>query len=94
VGVQPFADGRLIAVANSNRFGGSAPGSVSVVSASEALRHAPATLTTFPVGVFPREWALSPDGSRLFLTEFGSSMLDIFDIEDLLPERARSRDPE
>ncbi|MBV9981725.1 hypothetical protein [Bradyrhizobium sp.] len=94
VGVQPFADGRLIAVANSNRFGGSAPGSVSVVSASEALRHAPATLTTFPVGVFPREWAISPDGGRLFLTEFGSSMLDIFDIEDLLPQRVRARDPE
>jgi DNA-binding beta-propeller fold protein YncE len=87
VGLQPFADGRLIAVANSNRFSGGMPGSVSIIATRQAL-----TLTTFGVGVFPREWGLSPDGRKLFLTEFGSSVLDIFDEDRLLPWTAGSRD--
>jgi DNA-binding beta-propeller fold protein YncE len=83
VGLQPFADGKLIAVANSNRFGRGMPGSVSIVATSQALANEPATLKTFSVGVFPREWALSPDGRKLLLTEFGSSVLDIFDADTL-----------
>jgi DNA-binding beta-propeller fold protein YncE len=83
VGLQPFADGKLIAVANSNRFSGGMPGSVSIVATRQALANEPATLKTFGVGVFPREWALSPDGGKLLLTEFGPSVLDIFD-EDML----------
>jgi DNA-binding beta-propeller fold protein YncE len=83
VGLQPFADGELIAIANSNRFSGGMPGSVSIVAAREALTDEPATLRTFGVGVFPREWALSPDGRKLLLAEFGSSVLDIFDVDTL-----------
>jgi DNA-binding beta-propeller fold protein YncE len=83
VGLQPFADGKLIAVANSNRFSGGMPGSVSIVVTRQALANEPATLRTFGVGVFPREWALSPDGRKLLLTEFGSSVLDIFDADML-----------
>jgi DNA-binding beta-propeller fold protein YncE len=83
VGLQPFADGKLIAVANSNRFSAGMPGSVSIVVTKQALANEPATPKTFGVGVFPREWALSPDGRKLFLTEFGSSVLDIFDADML-----------
>jgi DNA-binding beta-propeller fold protein YncE len=97
VGLQPFAGGRLIAVANSNRFSGGIPGSVSIVATRQALANESATLRTFGVGVFPREWALSPDGRKLLLTEFGSSVLDIFD-EDMLATRGAAdaganRDP-
>jgi DNA-binding beta-propeller fold protein YncE len=84
VGVQLFDNGNLIAVANSNRFNGGVPGTVSILSTSDALSNQPSTLKSFTVGVFPREWALSPDGSKLFLTEFGSSQLDIFDVPTLL----------
>jgi DNA-binding beta-propeller fold protein YncE len=54
----------------------------------------PATLRTFCVGVFPREWALSPDGRKLFLTEFGSSVLDIFDADTLRRQTADGRNGE
>jgi hypothetical protein len=83
VGLQPFADGRLMAVANSNRFT-TAPGSVSIIDTGCALTHQPATLKTFDVGVFPRQWALGADGKLLLLTEFGSSRLDVFDVPALL----------
>jgi DNA-binding beta-propeller fold protein YncE len=89
VGLQPFADGKLIAVANSNRFSRGMPGSVSIVATRQALANEPATLRTFGVGVFPREWALSPDGRKLLLTEFGSSVLDIFDADTLRPQTAQ-----
>jgi DNA-binding beta-propeller fold protein YncE len=86
VGLQPFADGNLIAVADSNRFSGGMPGSVSVVATRLALESGPATLRTFGVGVFPREWALTPDRRKLLLTEFGSAVLDIFDADTLDPK--------
>jgi DNA-binding beta-propeller fold protein YncE len=89
VGLQPFADGKLIAVANSNRFGGGMPGSVSIVATGQVLANEPATLRTFGVGVFPRDWALSPDGRKLLLTEFGSSVLDIFDEDHLRTANSR-----
>jgi DNA-binding beta-propeller fold protein YncE len=84
VGVQLFNNGGLIAVANSNRFSAGLDGTVSIVSTALALSNQPSTLKSFTVGVFPREWALSPDGSKLFLTEFTSSKLDIFDVPTLL----------
>jgi DNA-binding beta-propeller fold protein YncE len=86
VGLQLFADGRLIAVANSNRFA-TAPGSVSIISTERALDREPATLKTFDVGVFPRQWTLCADGTLLLLTEFGSSRLDVFDVPALLQGR-------
>jgi hypothetical protein len=67
------------------------PGTVSIVATRQALANEPATIRTFGVGVFPREWALSPDGRKLFLTEFGSSVLDIFD-KDMLLHTTSSRD--
>jgi DNA-binding beta-propeller fold protein YncE len=85
VGLQLFAEGRLIAVANSNRFT-TAPGSVSIVRTERALNHQPATQKAFNVGLFPRQWALSGDGTLLLLTEFSSSRLDIFEVPALLQD--------
>lgn len=84
VGVQLFNNGGLIAVANSARFTGGLDGTVSIVSTADALSNLPSTLKSFTVGQFPREWALSPDGSKLFLTEYGSFTLDIFDVPTLV----------
>jgi hypothetical protein len=83
VGLQLFAGGRLIAVANSNRFA-PGPGSVSVINTERALDHLPAAQETFNVGLFPRQWALGADGTLLLLTEFRSSRLDVFDVAALL----------
>jgi YVTN family beta-propeller protein len=83
VGLQLFADGRLLAVANSNRLA-TAPGSVSIIKTERALNHQPATLKTFAVGFFPRQWALCADATLLLLTEFSSSRLDVFEVPALL----------
>ncbi|HVW25053.1 MAG TPA: YncE family protein [Polyangiaceae bacterium] len=84
VGVQVFAGGLLVAVANSNRFADD-PGTVSIVDATRALLgRKSAVLATLNVGVFPREWALSPLGDKLYLTEFRSSTLDVFDTAGLI----------
>jgi DNA-binding beta-propeller fold protein YncE len=81
-GAQPFSNGRLMAVANTNRFDtcAGAGGTVSILNFDEALNGggAAATVGTFNAGVFPRQWTKSPDGRLLYLTEFGSNTLAIF----------------
>jgi 6-phosphogluconolactonase (cycloisomerase 2 family) len=39
---------------------------------------------TFDAGVFPRQWALSPNGKWLYLTEFLSDTLAIFPVKSLV----------
>jgi DNA-binding beta-propeller fold protein YncE len=89
--VQLFADGRFIAVANSNRFA-TAHGTVSVVDAAQALAGKAATVETVDVGFFPREWTRSPDGQTLYLTEFVSSTLAVFDVREHFRDIHRARD--
>ncbi len=88
VGLQLFDRGRRIAVANSNRFTTGQTGTVSIVSTSRALRNlgSAATLATFAAGQFPRQWALSPNGEYLYLTEFSSNLLAIFPVAPLLED--------
>jgi len=51
-----------------------------------------ATVQTIDVGLFPREWARSPDGRSLYLTEFLSSTLDVFAVRDHFNALDRARD--
>jgi DNA-binding beta-propeller fold protein YncE len=88
-GAQLFFHKRLMAVANTNR-NDSCPGAGGTVS---ILNLAPlktgggaATVGTFDAGVFPRQWAKSPDGSLLYLTEFGSDTLAIFPVNSIVHE--------
>jgi DNA-binding beta-propeller fold protein YncE len=81
-GAQPFSNRRLMAVANTNRFDtcAGAGGTVSILNFDKALSVGgdAATVGTFDAGMFPRQWAESPDGRLLYLTEFGSNTLAIF----------------
>jgi DNA-binding beta-propeller fold protein YncE len=88
VGIQLFDHDRLIAVANSNRFTPGGTGTVSILDYAKALRGAgdSATLGTFAAGAFPRQWALSPDGHYLYLTEYSSNILAIFPVPALIKE--------
>jgi len=94
VGIQIFDHDRFIAVANSNRFTPGGTGTVSILDYAKALNGegAAATVGTFTAGEFPRQWALSPDGQILYLTEFNSNILAIFPVHALVKE-ASPNDP-
>jgi len=89
-GAQPFSNRRLIAVANTNRFDtcAGAVGTVSILNFDTALKSGDdaATVGTFDAGMFPRQWALSPDGRLLYLTEFGSNTLTIFPVSSIVDQ--------
>jgi len=85
-GVQPFSNGRFYAVANTNRFDScpGAGGTVSILKVGKGLYTK--TVGTFDAGVFPRQWALSPNGRLLYLTEFGSDILAIFPVSSIVDQ--------
>jgi 6-phosphogluconolactonase (cycloisomerase 2 family) len=74
VGIRLFAEDRMLAVANSNRFA-DAPGAAAIFSISKS-RDA-TTLQTLAAGGFPRNITLSPDGRSLYLTNYTSRGLQV-----------------
>jgi DNA-binding beta-propeller fold protein YncE len=84
VGVILVDGGRLAVVADSNRFGGRGAQWLSVVNLRDALLGKPALAGQIPAGTFPRQFALSPDGSTLYVTNFDSSQLETIDVTDLI----------
>jgi DNA-binding beta-propeller fold protein YncE len=82
--------GKKVVVGNSNRFAaGNSPQTLSVVDAAKIEQGADASLGTIPAGAFPRELSVSTDGHTLFLTNAGSSSLQVMDIDRLPVEPAR-----
>ena len=77
--------GKKVVAGNSNRFaGGNAPQTLSVLDAAKMERKgADAALGPIPAGAFPRELSVSADGHTLFLTNAGSSSLQVIDIDRL-----------
>ena len=74
VGIRLFAQDRMLAVANSNRFA-DAPGSAAIFSIGkpgDAM-----LLETFTAGGFPRNITISPDGRSLYLTNYTSRVLQV-----------------
>jgi DNA-binding beta-propeller fold protein YncE len=88
VGIQLFDHDRFIAIANSNRFTTGQTGTVSILDYEQALAGAgaSATLGTFPVGQFPRQWAVSNNGKFLYLTEFSSNILGVLTVPALVKD--------
>jgi len=75
VGLAPVRGGALIAVADSNRFAASgASASLSVVSVAAALAGHPAVVGDLPTGMFPRDMAVSPDGT-LLVSDYASGQV-------------------
>jgi len=72
VGVVLVDGGRLAVVADSNRFTGRGAQWLSVVSVRAALVGRPALVGQVRAGSFPRQFATSPDGRALYVTNFSS----------------------
>jgi hypothetical protein len=63
--------------ADSNRFAArGAHSGLTVVSAAAALAGRPSILGTIPIGSFPREMPLEPNGDTLLVGNFGSDQLE------------------
>jgi DNA-binding beta-propeller fold protein YncE len=76
VGVIVVLGGQFVVVADSNRFFGSGPQWLSVVDVRAALEGRSSLVGKIRAGSFPRQLAESPDGSTLYITNFGSSQLE------------------
>ena len=81
-------DGKMVVAGNSNRFGGGDEGqSLTLLDAARIQANQNAAIGTVPAGDFPRELRLSADGQTLFLTNFGSSSLQVMDVARLPAKR-------
>jgi DNA-binding beta-propeller fold protein YncE len=75
VGLAAVRGGTLLVVADSNRFGATGASSdLSVVSVPAALAGRPAVLGDLASGQFPRDMAVSPDGT-LLVSDFSSGQV-------------------
>ena len=84
VGVILVDGGRLAVVADSNRFAGRGAQWLSVVRVPDALRGRPALAGQVRAGAFPRQFAVSPDGRTLYVTNYLSSQLETISVPDLV----------
>jgi DNA-binding beta-propeller fold protein YncE len=85
VGLHFLRHGTLLAVANSNRFAEpSSPQTISFVDVAKGLAGASDALVgTVAAGAFPRELVSSRDGSKLYVTNFGSASVEVVPIAAL-----------
>jgi DNA-binding beta-propeller fold protein YncE len=85
VGVILVGNDRWAVVADSNRFsGGNSSQWLSVVSIPAALAGQPALAGQIRAGAFPRQFALSPDGQTLYVTNFSSRQLETISVPALV----------
>ncbi len=75
VGIALFDSDKLLAVANSNRFGAGPTANATVLSVGTPL--SASVVQTVTTGLFPREVSLGPDGKTLYLTNYSSDSLQV-----------------
>lgn len=93
VGLALVHAGDVAVVANSNHTEHPQdPQSLSLVDAVAVLAGRPALLGSVPAGAYPRELALSADGTQLLATNFGTSTLQSIDV-GTIPEGSDPGDP-
>ena len=74
VGIRLFDNNQLLAVANSNRFGGGTANSSILFVAVPASA---SVIQTTQTGLFPREIWVGPDDATLYLTNYDSNSLEV-----------------
>jgi DNA-binding beta-propeller fold protein YncE len=74
VGLRLFDSGKLLAVANSNRFG---TGTANATVLSVAVPAAVSVVQTIPTGLFPREITVGSDDRTLYLTNYDSGSFQV-----------------
>ncbi|KAI1373536.1 cytochrome cd1-nitrite reductase-like protein [Hypoxylon crocopeplum] len=83
VGVAIVNDGRYIITADSNRYNAAnATTGLTVVDAKAALRGKQG-FPRIPTGLFPREFAVSPDGKTLLVAQYRSNAIQAIDLTQL-----------
>jgi DNA-binding beta-propeller fold protein YncE len=74
VGLRLFDNGKLLAVANSNRFN---TGVANATILSIAVPASASVVQTIPTGLFPREITVGSDGLTLYLTNYSSQSFQV-----------------
>jgi len=74
VGLRLFDKGKLLAVANSNRFGG---GTANLAILSVAVPASASVAQTVATGLFPREITVGSDDATLYLTNYSSQSFQV-----------------
>ena len=77
VGLRLFDKGKLLAVANSNRFSVSGSGTTNATILSVAVPAAASVVQTLPTGLFPREITVGSDDLTLYLTNYNSQSFQV-----------------
>lgn len=82
VGVAIVENGKRVLTTNSNRFdaGQKSNQTLTVIDPSRSAEGAAAILGHVPAGLFPREFAQSPDGKTLFVGNFNSNNIEMIDL--------------
>jgi DNA-binding beta-propeller fold protein YncE len=74
VGLRLFDNGKLLAVANSNRFG---TGTANATVLSIVVPAAASVVQTIRTGLFPREITVGADDRTLYLTNYSSGSFQV-----------------
>jgi hypothetical protein len=74
VGLRLFDNGKVLAVANSNRFN---TGTANMTILSVAVPASASVVQTIPTGLFPREITVGSDGLTLYLTNYNSQSFQV-----------------
>lgn len=84
VGIAVVDSGRRLIVTSSNRFARPTdPQFLTVVAADKVDSGALAVVGSVAAGAFPRELHVTADGQTLFLTNYGSRTVEMFDLRRL-----------
>lgn len=84
VGLDVVDGGRLIVVADSNRFAVRRTGTgLTVVGTAAMLSGRPSVVGELGAGLFPREMSATPDGRTLLVTDFGSGQVQAVSVAGL-----------
>lgn len=84
VGLTFACHGSRILTADSNRFNASrATTGISVIDVDKALAGKKANLGRIPTGLFPREFAISPDGRTVLVSDNQSKQVQAIDVSTL-----------
>ena len=75
VGLQLFHKEQFLAVANSDRFNTGTPANATILNVMSP--EIPSLAYTVPTYLFPREFGLASDDATLYLTNYGSDLLEV-----------------
>ena len=83
LGLAIVDQGRRIVVADSDRYHAGAQANLALIDVSKALAHKPAILGTIKSGKVPRQFALTPDGKTLLVTNTNSENVEALNLGEL-----------